>query len=209
VTDLAIPEPTAVAAADVPALCDAVMTTVAELDDIGAIDEMRKRLSMIDTYLEMTTIEGRSVIAATLRRIEVRIGKLLGPATLGANQHSGFDRDRSLSADQRSQFRKMAEYEDLVEEIIAESDDVSPASRRKTLDALRRGVELDAQEEALAGRRPISERPRPPRSDLWDLTNVRLGLEDRAWNFPPEHRPDVIDEVARIYAVLETIKEEA
>ena len=69
---------------------------------------------------------------ATIRRLEVRMGELMGPAMRGGdhgNQHSGGKSsatDLPLSPNERTEFRKMAENTDVVEAVIAASSDTSP-----------------------------------------------------------------------------------
>ena len=60
--------------------------------------------------------------AATMRRLEVRIGQVLGKAKPGRPETSSVIED-SLTKDERHAFRQMADNAEVVEEIIAESDD--------------------------------------------------------------------------------------
>jgi len=101
--------------------------SVSELRDAGA------RLAAIDEYLARTSSEGRAMVAATQRRLEVRIGILLGSATVGA--HAGATA-RDLSRTERREFRLLATNPDAVEEVIANSTDDEPASRREALRAV-------------------------------------------------------------------------
>jgi hypothetical protein len=111
-----------------------------------------------------------------MRRLEVRIGHLLGDAKpgnpTGANQHGGTSVATEvppLSKDQRHEFRQMADHEDLVEQTIAESTDDSPASRAKVLARLRaereaaverlRAELLDWRHELRLLRQPRAARP--------------------------------------------------
>lgn len=52
-------------------------TSIPELRDAG------NKLAAISEYLELTSTEGRARVAAAQRRIEVRIGQLLGPTEPG------------------------------------------------------------------------------------------------------------------------------
>ena len=67
-----------------------------------------------------------------MRHLEMRIGELLGPPTPGErtdiNPSVATDR---LSKDERHDFSQMAAHPEVVEEVIAESTDDEPASRRK------------------------------------------------------------------------------
>lgn len=64
-----------------------------------------------------------------MRRMEQRIGVLIGPAEHGGDRKSDqVDRDPldPLTPSQRRDFRKLAEHADIVDEVIAESSDASP-----------------------------------------------------------------------------------
>lgn len=114
-------------------------TSIPELRDAG------NKLAAISEYLELTSTEGRARVAAAQRRIEVRIGQLLGPAEHGGdrgNQHTGgksvaSDLPDDLTPNQRSDFRRMASDPDEVEAQIAASTDDAPASRRKVTEAIK------------------------------------------------------------------------
>lgn len=104
-------------------------TSIPELRDAG------NKLAAIAEYLDLTSTEGRARVAAAQRRIEVRIGQLIGPATVGA--HSSASEGADLTANQRSDFRRMASDPDEVEAQIAASTDEAPASRRKVTEAIK------------------------------------------------------------------------
>lgn len=103
--------------------------SIPELRDAG------NKLAAIDQYLAKTSSEGRERVAATLRRLEVRIGKLLGPAVVGA--HSSANEGAELTPNQRSEFRAMAEHEEVVEQVIAGSSNEALASRAKVTSAIK------------------------------------------------------------------------
>lgn len=110
-------------------------TSIPELRDAG------NKLAAISEYLELTSTEGRSRVAAAQRRIEVRIGQLIGPAP-APSESKRTDLDPSsmkdgLSRNQRSDFRRMASDPDEVEAQIAASTDDAPASRRKVTEAIK------------------------------------------------------------------------
>lgn len=126
-------EPTSLVAVDDQ--CSAVEAWAERCDSIPELRDATNRLAAIDEYLTRTSTEGRGRVAAAMRRLEVRIGKLLGPAT----PNGGNDRNGSVATDpfedgltrhQRTDFRQMAENEDEVEKAISESTDEVPASRR-------------------------------------------------------------------------------
>lgn len=111
--------------------------------EVAELREAANRLAAIDAYLERTSREGRGRVAQTLRRLEVRIGEALGPAEMGGDRrsdqfmHEGTD----LTPNQRSEFRRMAENREAVEDEIADSSDEQPASRRRVMDAIKRRVQ--------------------------------------------------------------------
>lgn len=118
--------------------CAAVEAWAEQCESIPELQDASNRLAAIDEYLGRTSTEGRGRVAAAMRRLEVRIGKLLGPATVGA--HSSATEGDDLTRHQRSEFRQMAENEEAVEEVIAEATDEIPASRRKVTDRIRKAV---------------------------------------------------------------------
>jgi len=103
--------------------------SIPELRDAGA------KLAAIDEYLARTSSDGRARLAATQRRLEVRIGVLLGPATVGAHLLAG--KGDGLTPKERHAFRLLASDPDAVEDAIATSTDDEPASRRSVLSAIR------------------------------------------------------------------------
>src|SRR6266700_216226 len=80
-TELALPEPQAVALADVRAIIIPAVRGIREeiraAQDMGAAQELVRRLEAFRRYL--TDRETRDLVAAESRRTEVLIGVLLGP----------------------------------------------------------------------------------------------------------------------------------
>lgn len=70
-----------------------------------------------------------------MRRLEVRIGQLLGPTSNGKRHdlEPSLAKEGSLNKNQRREFRQMAEHPEVIEEVIAESTDDKPASRRTVM----------------------------------------------------------------------------
>lgn len=134
-TSIVIPEPTAALDYPVASVCADIVMWAKTVDDIAAIKQAKVKLEAIDLYLERTSVTGRAEVAATMRRLEVRIGVLLGDAQIGGDRRSDqVHRDvPDLSRQERHDFRRMAAQPDLVEEIIARSTDAKPASRRQVL----------------------------------------------------------------------------
>ena len=128
--------------------CAAVEMWASECQNIAELREARNRLGAINEYLERTSNEGRARVSAAMRRLEVRIGELLGPPQHGGDRKSDqVEHDRlDLSKDQRREFRQMAEHPEVVEAVIAESTDEQPASRRKVTQRIAEAVRAHPSE---------------------------------------------------------------
>jgi len=137
--------------------CDMVERWAETCESVAELREASNRLAAIDEYLNRTSIEGRGRVAATLRRLEVRIGRLLGKALHGgARRNVQGSRDGlELSRDQREKFRNMAQHADLVEALAERSTDDRPLSRRQVLQAI-----AEAERELLEEQDDIDERRR-------------------------------------------------
>lgn len=126
--------------AEVDDQCAAVERMASASQSIPEIRDWSNRLSAIDEYLARTSAEGRSRVAAAIRRLEVRIGQLLGPTTNGERHDlepsSAKEGSASLNKNQRREFRQMAEHPEVVEDVIKESTDEKPASRRTVMQRL-------------------------------------------------------------------------
>lgn len=135
------PQPTSLAQVD--GQCAAIESWAEQCTSIPDLQDATNKLAAIDEYLNRTSVEGRGRVASAMRRLEVRIGKLLGPAENGGDRKSdqfrrdGTDRGEDLSRHQRTEFRQMAENEEEVEAVIAESTDDKPASRRSVIDRIK------------------------------------------------------------------------
>ena len=104
---LAIPDPAPVDLDRARDLAAAVVAWAEECDDLTALEDARAKVAAIETYLRRRGEAVAAEIAAADRRLEVRIGSLLGPTTPGARndlQPSGAT-EGSLSRHQRSDFR--------------------------------------------------------------------------------------------------------
>lgn len=149
----AIPEPTALIQSP-DALCSAVERWADSSTSIDELNDAKARFAAIETYLGETSKVGRARVAATMRRLEVRIGQIIGEAKVGA--HSSAIEGADLTKDERHDFRAMADDPDTVEAVIAESTDEKPASRRKVTQAVK-------------ANKP--NRARPPRNEPSQVTD--------------------------------------
>lgn len=113
--------------------CAAVEQWAEQCESIPELKDATNRLAAIDEYLSRTSTEGRGRVAAAMRRLEVRIGQLL-PSRQGIRLPA---REQEVEETQRSRFRAMAEHPEVVEEVIAESTDKAPPSRRKVIDRIK------------------------------------------------------------------------
>lgn len=110
--------------------CATVETWAAACESVAELRDASNRLAAINEYLERTSTEGRARVAAAMRRLEVRIGQLLGPPSPGRpSTETSVMTD--VSRHQRQEFREMAEHPEVVEAVIADSTDEQPASRRR------------------------------------------------------------------------------
>lgn len=133
-------EPTSlVAVAD---QCSKLEIWAEQCESIPELQDANNKLAAIDDYLAKTSIEGRSRVAAAMRRLEVRIGKLLPPPMTATERGALAHADPSatarmpqlkISGRDRRRFRQMAENEDIVEQVIASSHDRDPASRNSVI----------------------------------------------------------------------------
>ena len=147
-TSLAIPRPADVT--DVYDLCARVESMLSAVDDIMDAYDAKAKFAAIDTYLAQTSKDGRARLAATMRRLEARIGELLGVADNGGRRESGVSSFASeLTPNERHQFRQMAAHPEVVEQVIAESDDHQPASRSKVLAAIRDSIQATETESVM------------------------------------------------------------
>lgn len=150
---LVVPEPTAALTPErVEDVCASVEAWSARCESIPELKDAGLKLDAIGTYLARKAEVGQARVAAAQRRIEVRIGKLLGPAEVGSNQHSeGVTAvtPSQLSSRERVEFRRMAAHEDVVERHLARATDAAPPSRRAVMKEVRRT--------AVAAERPPAE----------------------------------------------------
>jgi len=100
-------------------------------ESIPEILDWANRAAAFKTYLTRTSKDGRARVDAASRRLELRIGVLLGPSQNGGDRKTDqFTREvTDLAPNQINAFRQMAEHPDIVEAVIAGADDSKPPSR--------------------------------------------------------------------------------
>lgn len=174
-----LPEASTLDVATIGVLGNQLIAWAETIEDVTAVRDVAARWSAITEYVRRTSREGIAEAEAASRRLEMRIGTLLGPAVNGGDRRSDqFERDLTeISADARHDLRTLAEHAEVVEEVIAASDDASPPSRRKCLNEIARRqelAELVAEAEALKQLAPrihaaLAAMPDDPPSD-WIVT---------------------------------------
>lgn len=196
---LAIPDPATVDLDRARDLAAAVVAWAEECDDLTALEDARAKVAAIETYLRRRGEAVAAEIAAADRRLEVRIGALLGPAPTPGRPSAGAETSAHghLPRQRASEFRQMAEHQD----VPAVADAIgNGASRREVLSRIRDHKQRQA-DDALADEidgwadtlpeqtDPVGDRLR---SDVW---SALMGAADAARNlakFAPEVVADAI-----------------
>lgn len=181
----AIPEPQS---ASLPALldaCEAVVQWAEMCEDIGTVREVYDKFAAIAEYL--TRRDAAREAAATMRRLEVRIGQLL-PSEQGRRTDLELpSRDeevhtaRTFRDDEKAAFRQMAAHTSIVDEVIAQSTQTrregpGPASRaqilariaEKKLDEVKDAIRADTAAQARADREEMQQFARSITPDDYD-----------------------------------------
>lgn len=155
-----LPDPTTVTVAALHRHCYEVGEWMAEIIDVARLDDVRHWLAAVETYLSAKQAEGPA--QTTARRLEARIGELLGPADNRGPATLG--RDLRLSHWEKYDFRLMAEHRDVWEDKL-------PLPRRRVLRLIR-----DEQADV----RPIPDVPVDLRCELrlGDFREVLADIPD-------------------------------
>jgi N6-adenosine-specific RNA methylase IME4 len=138
---LALPDPQAIAVAEVRdrvvPMAVAWRDQARAAGDVGAARDLADRLSAFSRYLRDR--ESRDMLLAEVRRTEVLIGELLGPAEAGRpTEETSQPRDvSSVPRQDRVRFRTLAEHSDVVESLLTADRPI--VSRERILDAIKRG----------------------------------------------------------------------
>jgi hypothetical protein len=114
--------------------------------DIPALDECLRRTSAFERYVKSREMQG--LIRGAARRLEARIGQLLGRVTQGARTDLTFGHDRKLvSKDEREDFRILAYALDGECPLVA---DEWRKSRRSLVNLIRERLRMEIEEEPVA-----------------------------------------------------------
>lgn len=188
---LAIPEPKELSPVRLNELCTAAEAWASTTDSIAAIRDTVNKFDAIARYMQLTATDNLAEVEATKRRLEVRIGQLLGPAPTphesGARKGSLTNEPSGeLTPNQRHDFRQMAENPDIVDDIINQSDDHNPPSRRKVTDEIKRRKRAKAQPPL----NPNHEEERQQRAIETRNQSFRLALESFTRLPPPDEFAD-------------------
>lgn len=143
-------EPTSLVA--VEDQCARIEAWAETCDNVAELRDAMNKCSAISEYLRLTSTEGRARVEAAKRRLEVRIGLLLGPPRTPTETGRGTQRRDSeieIPEHQHSSFRAMAADPDEVEAVIAASTDQNPPSRRKVMDAIKAKRNPPSEEDVL------------------------------------------------------------
>lgn len=132
-------EPTSLVA--VEDQCARIEAWAETCDNVAELRDAMNKCSAISEYLRLTATEGTARVETAKRRLEMRVGLLLGPTRQGQKSDDGpLHRDEEVAGmhdSQASTFRAMAADPETVEEVIAASSDTEPPSRRKVMDAIK------------------------------------------------------------------------
>lgn len=181
--------PAPVTAVQVAEQCRSIEAWASQCDSVDEIREADNRLAAIAEYVKRTSTEGRARVEAARRRLEARIGQLLppsenkGPATR--------NRDDGLSRQQKNDFRKLADHPEIVDAVIDDSDDESPASRRRVLDEINRVKQTPPPPETPA-ERDARERAEADRRSADRLINVARGWATLTGLAENERRAEIL-----------------
>lgn len=133
----ALPTPQTLDSRNLAEYCVYVTKWAAQADDLDEVRETAAKWGALVEYVKRTSREGVAEAEATLRRLEVRVGQLIGPSLGPGRPTDEMSSTNDISRNARHDLRDLAEHPDIVEQVIAASTDAEPPSRRKVLAAIR------------------------------------------------------------------------
>lgn len=114
-----------------------VMPWADEQSEVGPLKNAVAKLAGLQAAYQTLNADTLELVKAR-RYLEVRWGELLGPASLGSNQHSEASpaSEGSLSPNQRMAFRRIAESKSRVVDLLHDAKDADEISRAALLKAV-------------------------------------------------------------------------
>lgn len=185
--ELFVPEPSAVP--DVYALCTTIEGHIDRCDDPGVLHDVKARLAAVSKYIDMTSKNGVAKVVGTMRMIEVRIGELLPPPSQGRRTDldpEPFSPEKKVdlpfTPKQISEFRLMSAHKDIVAEVVADSTDDMPATRRAVLTVVKERTKPDRSKWLDADRHPMQKGKRHLTTEfvVTNMRNSMLGIAEGA-----------------------------
>ena len=140
---VALREPTSLVQVDDQ--CESVEVWAAGCESIGEVKDAADRLSALKEYAGRRSKEARARVAAAQRRLECRMGVLLGETEHGGDRRSDQVHRDELETDlfhkaQRWEYRAMAANLTIVEKVITDAGDNGYPSRRAVIAAIREAI---------------------------------------------------------------------
>jgi N6-adenosine-specific RNA methylase IME4 len=158
-TELVLPDPADIAVADVRSrlvpMAQVWRERARETQDIALVQDLRARLDAFSRL--MRDRKGRDLVQAELRRCEVLVGELLGPAMEGrpSKETPHASVVSVVPRGDRDRFRTLAEHAQRVEELLA----AGITSRRALLDKLKTPRAVPGTNDVSTGIRTIIADP--------------------------------------------------
>lgn len=180
----ALPSPTSLTTpAEIAAAGAQVEALASETTDPRVAKDLTDKWAAITEYIRRTSIAGVAQAEATMRRLEARVGELAPAEQTWTGKASTSPAGEVVGRHVLSDFRRLASHPDILEQVIAESTDTDPPSRRKVLRAIDNAREIDdaaawAKEHnaavAASGYDPTDDKRRSP------ILGALLGIVDAA-----------------------------
>jgi hypothetical protein len=130
-----LPSPQSITPAQIDDYATQVEVFAEATDNVHEVRDLRNKWGAIAEYVRRASRQGVARAEATERKLEARIG-VLTPAPIPGS-HASVNAGLGLHRNQAAEFRLMADHPDIVDAVIAESDDASPPSRRKVIGRIR------------------------------------------------------------------------
>lgn len=112
---LAIPDPQSVDLERAHGLAQSVIEWAGSCEDVAELEDARAKVAAIETYLRKRDAQAAAALAAADRKLEARIGDLLGDAHPAGADLRGSAANDPLTKDQRHEFRQIAQHQDIPE----------------------------------------------------------------------------------------------